>query len=88
MKYLLIRKDNSYEIVWSVNLSSNVGINGAKTYFQGMKHMSDREQFDKLWKVMTQSDYDRNYEASLRTPSSEHIRWWEDIGEKSDLDEW
>ena len=86
MKYLLVNRSD--EIVFKVDLAGDVGINGAKTYFLGMKQMSDREQFDKLWKVMTQSDYDRNYEASLRTPSSEHIRWWEDIGEKSDLDEW
>ena len=85
MKYLLIRKDNSYEIVWSVNLSSNVGINGAKTYFQGVKQMSDRELFDKLWKVMTQKEYDDNY---TRITSSKPIRWWKDIGESSDLDEW
>ena len=85
MKYLLIRKDNSYEIVWSVNLSSNVGINGAKTYFQGVKQMPDRKVFDKLWKVMTQKEYDDNY---TRITSSEPIRWWKDIGESSDLDEW
>lgn len=85
MKYLLIRKDSSYEIVWSVNLSSDVGINGAKTYFQGVKQMSDRKSFDKLWKVMTQKEYDDNY---TRITSSEPIRWWKDIGESSDLDEW
>jgi hypothetical protein len=85
VKYLLIRKDSSYEIVWSVNLSSNVGINGAKTYFQGVKQMSDRTEFDKLWKVMTQKEYDDNY---TRITSSKPIRWWKDIGESSDLDEW
>ena len=85
MKYVLVNKLD--EIEWSQELASNVGISGAKTYFRGIKRI-DEKSFDRLWKVMTQSDYDRNYEASLRTPSSEHIRWWEDIGEKSDLDEW
>jgi len=85
VKYVLVNKLD--EIEWSQELASNVGISGAKTYFRGIKRI-DEKSFDRLWKVMTQSDYDRNYEASLRTPSSEHIRWWEDIGEKSDLDEW
>ncbi len=85
MKYVLVNKLD--EIEWSQELASNIGISGAKTYFRGIKRI-DEKSFDRLWKVMTQSDYDRNYEASLRTPSSEHIRWWEDIGEKSDLDEW
>ena len=85
MKYVLVNRQD--EIEWSQELASNIGISGAKTYFRGMKRI-DEKSFDRLWKVMTQSDYDRNYEASLRTPSSEHIRWWEDIGEKSDLDEW
>lgn len=85
MKYVLVNRQD--EIEWSQELASNIGISGAKTYFRGIKRI-DEKSFDRLWKVMTQSDYDRNYEASLRTPSSEHIRWWEDIGEKSDLDEW
>ena len=85
MKYVLVNRQD--EIEWSQELASNIGISGAKTYFRGMKRI-DEKSFDRLWKVMTKSDYDRNYEASLRTPSSEHIRWWEDIGEKSDLDEW
>jgi len=85
VKYVLVNKLD--EIEWSQELASNIGISGAKTYFRGIKRI-DEKSFDRLWKVMTKSDYDRNYEASLRTPSSEHIRWWEDIGEKSDLDEW
>jgi len=85
VKYVLVNRQD--EIEWSQELASNIGISGAKTYFRGMKRI-DEKSFDRLWKVMTKSDYDRNYEASLRTPSSEHIRWWEDIGEKSDLDEW
>lgn len=85
MKYVLVNKQD--EIEWSQDLASNVGVSGAKTYFRGVKQI-DEKSFDKLWKVMTKSDYDRNYESSLRPQSSEHIRWWEDIGEKSDLDEW
>jgi len=85
VKYVLVNRND--EIEWSQELASNIGISGAKTYFRGVKQI-DEESFDRLWKVMTKSDYDKNYESNLRPPSSEHIRWWEDIGEKSDLDEW
>ena len=84
MKYVLVNKQD--EIEWSQDLASNVGISGAKTYFRGIKQI-DEESFDELWKVMTKSEYDRLYEANLRPQSSKHIRWWEDIGEGSDLDE-
>ena len=86
MKYVLVNKFD--EIVSTVDLAGNVGKTGATTYFQGVKNMPEKEDFDKLWKVMTKSDYDRSYEANLRPPSSQHIKWWEDIGESSDLDEW
>ena len=74
MKYLLVNKND--EIVWSVDMSSDVGINGAKTYFQGVKQMPNRKDFDRLWKVITQEDYDRTYEATIRKPSSQGYDWW------------
>ena len=49
MKYLLVDKlDN---VITSVELASNVGSSGAKTYFVGIKKMEVNE-FDKLWKVV------------------------------------
>ncbi len=53
MKYVLV--DNGDNIVSTVELGSNVGISGAKTYFVGVKKI-DEKSFDKLWKVMHHRD--------------------------------
>ena len=46
MKYVLV--DNRDNINTSVELGSNVGISGARTYFMGIKKL-DLKEFDKLW---------------------------------------
>ena len=43
MRYVLVNKYD--EIVTSVELAGDVGVNGATTYFQGIKQMPDREAF-------------------------------------------
>ena len=48
--------DKSDNIVSTIDLASNVGISGAKTYFLGIKRI-DKKEFDNLWKVMTMNDY-------------------------------
>ena len=58
MKYVLV--DNGDNIVSTVELGSNVGISGAKTYFVGVKKI-DEKSFDKLWKVMHHRDYDKKF---------------------------
>ena len=50
MQYVLVNKYD--EIVTSVELAGDVGVNGATTYFQGIKQMPDRKAFLKLWKVL------------------------------------
>ena len=64
MKYLLVDKHDN--IVTSVELASNVGVSGAKTYFVGTKRIDEKE-FDKLWKVMTRKEYDTQFKATLQT---------------------
>ena len=81
MKYVLV--DNTDCINITVDLASGVGISGATTYFKGIKRLKGKS-FDKLWRVMTKSDYDRNYVANLRPPSSKHIEWWEEDKEITD----
>ena len=76
MQYVLVNKYD--EIVTTVTLESEVGVNGATTYFQGVKKMPDREAFTKLWKVMTREDYDKQFKASNRKPSSQGYNWWEE----------
>ena len=78
MKFVLVNKYD--EIVSRVNLGE-VGVNGAKTYFKGMKKMPEDKDFDKLWKVMTEQEYDNKFKDSLQNKQYE---WWK--GEESYLD--
>ena len=77
MKYLLVDKYDN--IVTSVELASNVGISGAKTYFMGTKKL-DEDNFNKLWKVMTENDYDLQFKATLqdRQMGKRKYEWWKD----------
>ena len=83
MQYVLVNKYD--EIITSVNLESEVGISGATTYFQGVKKMPDREAFSRLWKVMTREDYDKQFKAGNRKPSSQGYNWWEE--DKTEIDD-
>ncbi len=72
MKYVLVDKYDN--IITSVDLASNVGLSGAKTYFVGIKQI-DEKKFDKLWKVMSERDYDLQFKASLQ---NRQYKWWEE----------
>ena len=52
MKYVLV--DSKDRLVHTVDLASNVGLSGARTYFRGMKRIGEKD-FDKLWKVKTEA---------------------------------
>ena len=83
MEYVLV--DVIDNIVDKKDLSDDIGIGGAKTFFMGRKQI-DKKGFDKLWKVMSYKKYLQLEEAHTRKPSSEqsfrsypgYIRWWED----------
>jgi len=66
MKYVLV--DNRDNINTSVELGSNVGISGARTYFMGIKKL-DPKEFDKLWKVMIEDEY-------VVKQAKKPIKWW------------
>ena len=59
----------------SVDLASNIGISGARTYFKGVKQI-DGKSFDKLWKVMTKDEYDRLFYLSNR--QNKQYEWWKE----------
>jgi|TARA_R100000664_G_C2695216_1_gene97715 molybdenum cofactor biosynthesis enzyme MoaA len=84
MKYLLVDKHDN--IVTSVELASNVGVSGAKTYFVGTKRIDEKE-FDKLWKVMTRKEYDTQFKATLQNRQMDNMKykWWEE--DKAIVDE-
>ena len=77
MKYYLVDKlDN---INTSVDLSDDIGISGAKTYFIGTKKIEEKE-FNKLWRVMTKDQYDLQFKASLQNRQMGKMKyeWWKD----------
>ena len=82
MKYVLVDKGDN--IISTIDLASEVGLSGARTYFKGVKRI-DSKEFDKLWKVMTRAEYDRILEMGLRKPSSHgQIEWWKEDKEITD----
>ena len=83
MKYVLVDKYDN--IITKVDLGSNVGLSGAKTYFKGVKQMPKDEDFDKLWKVMTEEQYDTQLKSSLQ---NRQVEWWkeEPSGPDEDFD--
>jgi len=83
MKYVLINKLD--EIVDTVELTGNVGKTGATTYFQGVKKMPEQKDFHKLWKVMSEQEYELIFKSALQ---NRQIEWWKEEddyldGEKS-----
>ena len=71
MKYNLVSK-RTKEVVHTVDLSDEIGISGARTYFIGTKKL-DSKEFDKLWEV--------KYYRMSKNP----IKWWEE--DKTIMDE-
>ena len=78
MKYVLV--DNFGNVVDKKDLSDEIGVSGARTYFKGVKHI-DNKGFNKLWRVMTEPDY--NSEKFQSYPG--YIKWWKE--EKEIIDE-
>ena len=71
--------DKYDNITTSVDLASNVGLSGARTYFVGIKQMEEKE-FDKLWRVMSRDQYDIQFKASLQNRQMDKLKykWWEE----------
>ena len=76
MKYLLINRFD--EIVDKVELAGNVGKTGASTYFKGVKRLPNDDDFDKLWKVMSESKYNMYFKANLQNRQMDKMKyeWW------------
>ena len=86
MKYVLVNRFD--EIVDKVDLAGNVGKTGATTYFQGVKQMPDRNAFQKLWKVMSELEYDTVFKNNLqnRQMDKRKYEWWKDEDPYLDID--
>ena len=77
MKYYLVDKYDN--INTTVDLSDDIGVSGARTYFIGVKRIDEKE-FDKLWKVMSRDQYDNIFKATLqdRQLGNRKFEWWKD----------
>ena len=71
MKYNLVSR-HTKEVVHTIDLSDDIGIGGARTFFIGTKKLDEKE-FDKLWEV--------KYQRMSKDP----IKWWEE--EKAIIDD-
>lgn len=76
MKWVLI--DNQGQINTTAELHSGYGFKSAKAYFMGVKRVSEKD-FDKLWSVKTNKEYELNQVAFERSASSDpNKRWWKE----------
>ena len=83
MKYYLV--DNYDNINTTVDLSDDIGLSGARTYFLGVKRIEEKE-FDKLWKVMTKEQWDLQFKANLQNRQNGTLKyeWWKEEATKPD----
>ena len=79
MKYVLVDKIDN--IVDRVELGSEVGISGAKTFIVGRKKIDEKE-FDNIWKVMSEEDY--NIQSKLANRRNKQYEWWKEDKEITD----
>ncbi len=73
MKWYLVNRFD--EIVDTCEIASGVGISGAKTYFKGIKKMTEDREFDNLWRVVSKEKYDIEFKANLQ---NRQIEWWKE----------
>jgi len=84
MKFVLVESSTA-NIVSRIE-SNDVG--EAENYFRGVKNMPEDKDFKRLWKVMSEKDYDSQRDLSLRQ-SGGHTRqyeWWRDDESYLDID--
>ena len=72
MKYVLV--DGGVNIIDKIELTREVSLSAAKTFFVGRKRIEEKE-FDNLWKVMSEKDYNLQHKMSLQNRQS---AWWKE----------
>ena len=81
MKYYLVDKYD--DIITKVELGDDIGLSGAKTYFLGVKRLEE-EKFDKLWKVMTEEQWNLQFKANLQNRQNGTYEWWKEEATQPD----
>ena len=79
MKYVLVDKGDN--IVDRIELASDVGLSGAKTFFVGRKQIDEKE-FDSIWKVITEDHYETQKDLANR--QNKQYEWWKEDREITD----
>ena len=78
MRYVLVdRVDN---IVDKVDIDG--GLNEAKQFFIKRKQIDEKE-FNNIWKVKSEEDYDLQFKSSLQ---NRQVEWWKEEESYLDLD--
>ena len=70
MKWMLVDKFDN--IVHTADLDNKYGDEEARKYFSNLKRMEEKE-FNKLWKVLTEEQYNINLKPALR---NRQVEWW------------
>ena len=78
MKYVLV--DRGDNIVDKTEVSGDLKV--AKEFFLARKQI-DKKEFNNIWKVMTEEQYDLQFKASLQ---NRQIEWWKDDESYLDID--
>lgn len=78
MRYVLVNRQE--EIVTQADLTGECGMDEAIIYFQGVKQMESKEDFLKLWTVMTETEYNR------REVHNETLKEYEEFGSWLDME--
>jgi len=72
MKYVLV--DNNDNIVHAADLSNRYTQEEAHGYFVNLKQIGEKE-FNTLWKVLTEEQYNINLKLSLH---NRQMEWWKE----------
>ena len=80
MKWVLVDKHDN--VIDRIELHSGYGNNAAKMYFVGRKRLEEKE-FDKLWKVMSETQYYLGHKVSLQ---NRQIEWWKEEPTNPDIE--
>ena len=80
MKYVLVDKGDN--IIDKVELNSE--LREAKKFFIKRKQIDEKE-FDNMWKVMSEREYNNQHTASLQNKQYE---WWKDDQKYLDIDKY
>ena len=78
MKYVMVNMND--EIISTVDLPEASGLVGAHTYFKGVKQMPDDKEFNKLWRVMREDEYNETFKNNLQNRQMGKMKyeWWKD----------